>query len=172
MATLLIFVAANGEVLMSVIMTKGTSSQDGSKIKATFAVEEAIFGHNTISKRRYPLYFAATETGFINKELFDNVIANFCELWTTQHPGLNAWLFGEQLGAHIDESIVARSMQQHVFMWFFAANTSHFLQPLNSTPFAVLKKKLKELCTDSLSEALFTKEHKKSLLSSIVFEAI
>jgi len=100
------------------------------------------------------------------------VMAKFCELWTTQHPGLNAWLFGEQLGAHIDESIVARSMQQHVFMWFFAANTSHFLQPLHCTPFAVLKKKLKELCTDSLSQALFTKEHKKSLLSSIVFEAI
>jgi len=51
LATLLIFVAANGEVLMSVIITKGTSSQDGSKIKATFAVEEAIFGHNTRSKK-------------------------------------------------------------------------------------------------------------------------
>ena len=68
----------NGETELSVITEDGTSSARGS----------------------WPRYFCFTDTRYVNKECFAACVGKFSDLWALQHPGLHAYVFGDQLSSH------------------------------------------------------------------------
>ena len=92
----------------------------------------------------------------MNGIVFDQIIGKFCQLWHTNNPGLYLWLFGDQLGCHLNINTVRRAWTYYVRMWLFPANASHFLQPLDSVPFARFKKELRATSYSCLFEAEFS----------------
>jgi hypothetical protein len=63
----------------------------------------------------------------------------FIEEWRAQNPGLHAWIFGDQFSPHLNLFTMRKMLENNLHMWFFPANTSHFLQPLDDVPFARIK---------------------------------
>lgn len=120
-----------------------------------------------------PTFYYYSPTGYFNQELFGQVMDRFCELWEAQHgTGLNAVLIGDNCGIHKDVKVMERCLKHLVYLFFFPPNSSHFLQPLDDSVFATLKKlllsKVREISWDTALLSFPAAE----LLFGAMFEAI
>lgn len=95
-------------------------------------------------KPPYPRYYCFTKTGYMNKELFPKVMRTFMDLWNTTRPGREVFVFGDQLGSHINIELAREGIEKKVYLWLFPANCSHFIQTLDSLVFASFKRALKD----------------------------
>jgi hypothetical protein len=133
-----------------------SSREKQKKNKSEFVGTAPLEKYQRKTRGSLSRFYGFTETGYINKQLFEEAIHKFIDQWTLMHPGLDVFLIGDQLGSHFNIDLIEYAMQKNVFMWFFAANSSHFLQPLDSTPFALFKKSIKEKMDIALLESVFT----------------
>jgi hypothetical protein len=106
----------------------------------------------------------------VNGIVFDKILTKFCELWQSRNPGLYLWLFGDQLACHLSIETVRRAWEMYVGMWFLPANTSHFLQPLDSIPFGRFKKELRAESYSCLFEAEFSGLNRAELYFALALD--
>src|SRR5688572_13911776 len=125
--------------------------------------------HNTRST--YPQFFAWNKTGYNNKHLFHEMNEKFSDLWITREPSLHCYLFGDQLGAHKDQTTIAYVFDRYVMMFLLLVNSSHYLQPLDNYAFGSFKLELSWLSSMMNNACLFNPNEVQALLNSICYEA-
>lgn len=106
LASFLTFISAAGDVIMDVIILKGKAMQGMEELLTTVSVEKVDHGYATRSTSKWHHFYAVTDTGYVKQELFGDVMRKFVHVWNEQHPGLMAWVFGDQLGSHIEENMI------------------------------------------------------------------
>jgi hypothetical protein len=119
----------------------------------------------------WPRYYAFSESGYINQQIWGTVMLLFCERFNLLHPGMNAVLFSDQLASHLNPVVVGMAYQQHVHMWSLVANSSHFLQPLDDLPFGAFKKYTAAIHNDRSFKAKLLGESGANLLLEAAYEA-
>jgi hypothetical protein len=161
------FVGVDGTVIMSVYILKGKPNDSEDEILARVVLPNEREGKRV----SWPRFYAFTETGYINEEVFEKVMHKFIELWKLQHPGLHVNVFVDQLWSHINVSLIKYGIQNGVYLWFFVSNASHFMQPLDSTPNAHFKKNVRSYCGDAVFENLVANADLRSALFAAVYKA-
>lgn len=129
------FICANGEVLCVFLVFKSKSN----KTLRIFG-DEGKLRQSPRTSQRIKYFYVATETGYVDSECFLQMCRAFSEWWKEMHPGLHCFLLADRLKAHMQPDLIREMMQCDVYLVFLAANTSHFAQPLDGQPFALLKK--------------------------------
>ena len=128
------FVTAEGKVICIFYIIKGNFNKNGN---ASVGFEFAkVKWKRDYGFREFVCY---TETGFVNKPLFEKILLKFEELWHQDNPGLKCLLLGDNCSTHLDVDTMLDMYLKGVHMAFFAPLTTHFSQPLDSTIFALLK---------------------------------
>ena len=136
-ATMLTFIAADGTVFFSLWIFKTG--------KTTSPIPFQIRQPEKTRSDGWPRYYAFSESGYINREIWGTIMLHFCDQFKLRHPGLHALLFSDQLGSHLDPIVLAAAKAENVHMWSLVANSSHFMQPLDDLPFGSFKKHTAEL---------------------------
>ncbi|MBL8025810.1 MAG: hypothetical protein JNL74_05335, partial [Fibrobacteres bacterium] len=95
-------------------------------------------------KTDWPIYFFRSESGFMTSLIWLECMKIFLELSaslrkTEDEPVL---LLADGAAMHAKEATADLFSKNHADIGFFPSNTSHFLQPLDGIPFAILKNKL------------------------------
>jgi len=120
-ASLSTFAAAKGAIFMSIYVLKANFDDEGVS-DVNFSLQRAA----KVTRRLWPRFFTWTGTGFFNAELFGKIIDLVAEEWATRNPGLP-----------LSTDTLERALCRALYLFFLAANSSHFLQPLDAEPFAV-----------------------------------
>eukprot|EP00170_Pyropia_yezoensis_P002425 contig_10182_g2429 len=168
-ASLLSFVAADGSVFLSAYVMKA-KFEEGQVADVNFKLHAAP----KESRREWPRYDSWTETGFLDGDTFAQVVDLVATEWAVRNPSTSLLLFGDRLGAHMRPDTVEKAVDRQVYLFFLPPNTSHFLQPLDASPFAtfhnlvrrsdeqlVMDGKLVNIDTcDALLASAFTAERK------------
>ena len=177
LGTLLSFISANGLVLLSVWIFKGTSnatekknelSNDFSALSINFLLKDE---HKYNLRSSYPTMYAVTETGYSNTILHMSIIEYFGKIWRNTHSLQHCWLFGDQLASHKNVDMVRKALEDNVMCWFFPANTLHFLQPLDATAFARFKQEINMECIVALIKPNMTSQEHQMLMYNIAYNA-
>jgi hypothetical protein len=145
LGTVIPFVSAAGEVIMSVIIFKAKEVRDDGLGKVDYVLPDESY----CLRGRHPRFFAVTTSGYTNTPLNKQIIEKFVEIWNLHHPGLHCYVFSDQLASHFNMEIVKSALLKNVFLWMLPRNTSHFLQPLDDVCFArfkqVIHKRLRQV---------------------------
>lgn len=169
-ASLVPFISAFEEVLMMVVVLKGKEGKNENETLVEIGLSTQP-GYETRSKRTFPVYYIATDSGFLNSMVFHQAIIKFYEVWNAIHPRLNVWLFDDQLGAHLNNDSIIHAIKNNGIPFFFPSNCSHFLQPLDSTPFALLKKNINSIGGQTLFISDFFDKNQTSIAFSAIYQA-
>ena len=120
LGTMVPFVIADGKVLAVFWILK--CSDEG---KVTVRLEPK---HNT--RCHYPRYYGYTTSGYLNKEIFSEIMDVVVDLWKPRSKDEPCWIFCDQLASHMCHETNGKCLEQKVYLWLLPSNTSHFLQPL------------------------------------------
>ena len=135
LASLLPFISANGKVLCTFWIVKGQIPEGDVPTEIVLNVAPDTYHR----RGTWPRYYGVSKTGFLNTEIYSACVRKFIEIYRLQYPGQGAWVFADNLGCHQNMELAIEAHKNNVELWMLPANTSHFLQPLDSIPFAVLK---------------------------------
>jgi hypothetical protein len=95
----------------------------------------------------------------------------FASVWHERHPGLDVFLFTDQLGSHLQPAVVAKALTNGIYCRYFVANTSHFAQPLDGLPFAQLHSRLSRAVAEYVDKSIFRHEDHKAALFTATWAA-
>lgn len=164
--TFLPFVAANGDHLASYfILPKKFENFDEAEMTLVLPSSFSRTRGGTAS----PVLFF-NDTGYLNGEIFTEIMEDFCALWMKRYPGLHCCLIGDNLAIHRDIEVLKSAMDCDVYMTFLPAGTTHWSQPLDNLLFARLKQEVRAVAQHLLVAQVFTDEDIFSLVE-IVLEA-
>lgn len=166
-ATLLTFITAAGEVLLSVYILKAHETKSDGQLSGWIPTES----RPSRGRHNWERLFAFTESGCINKELFSSILKHVVDLWSTLHPGLEAYLFGDELNAHVNLELMKYCYERKVHMWFFPAHCSHFLQPADDLVFVIFKKLVETNITRIISDGYFSAIEVPESFFHMIYEA-
>jgi hypothetical protein len=129
-------VSASGEVLVVYYIIKGKVDNDGDgKAKATFLQIE-----NHITRSKYTEVAGVTESGYVNRSLFEKILDDIADRLANKFPGLETLFLADNCGVHhIPHKIIELAEKKQMYINFLPPNTTHFLQPLDSILFARFK---------------------------------
>lgn len=134
--SILPFVLSTGPVFMSVVIVQGRPGDpDG-----FFEPQSGDKCYPTIKPTRTRLYLYRTENGKLRQEDFGVIMDEFARQWVAQFPGRRVLVFGDQSSVHTNDQLIHRMYAHDIWMCYFPADTSHFLQPLDNVPFANFKR--------------------------------
>jgi hypothetical protein len=137
-ASVLTFICADGTVVCS-FWIFGAKFRDENES----SIQSVLLDSNRYPRRKdWTRFIAFTDTGYVNSELFAGCVNKFINEWKGQRGDTPCWVFGDQLGCHIQLPVIKQALDQGIELWFLPANTSHFLQPLDHVPFAHFKRSL------------------------------
>ena len=111
------------------------------------------------------------DTGYINAAAFDACLRQFVRVWQSLHPGLQVWVFGDQLGSHKQLDLTKFALDMKVELWLFPANTSHYLQPLDGPPFARFKQNLHNSVYKAKIMSVLSPAPERQLFYAIAYQA-
>jgi hypothetical protein len=131
----LAFVVANGTRFLTVVIVKGKGSEKDGFIEP----EQATPRLPATPRTATDMCYFRCRSGNLTQHSFGLIMDRFIEEWRAQNPGLHAWIFGDQFSPHLNLFTMRKMLENNLHMWFFPANTSHFLQPLDDVPFARIK---------------------------------
>eukprot|EP01027_Heterolobosea_sp_BB2_P019690 GEZU01027707.1.p1 GENE.GEZU01027707.1~~GEZU01027707.1.p1 ORF type:complete len:186 (+),score=22.02 GEZU01027707.1:607-1164(+) len=154
---------------MSVYVLKGRSPNP--KSPGLLEVDVPLEHKRSNKRGTWPRYYVTTTTGYVNHEVWVQVIHEYVKIWNLHHPGLHCYLFVDQLGSHIDSELSAYAFARDVHLWFLARYSSHFLQVADSYPFAQLKKQAYVRCAQAISDAIFEPEHNFEAVWNAIYTA-
>ena len=120
---------------MSVLISKKRFAEEDIGV-AVFESEGSFYYLRDQSRKQN----SSNDTRRLNSELFGNIMYIFYKNWGEEHAGMHSLIFGDNLSAHKDIPTIKKMLKYSVFLWYLPENTSHFLQPLDSYPFATFKK--------------------------------
>lgn len=167
LASLLSFISPNGKSFVSFyILKSGNSDRAKTDKLMPYYPKEKRYLRSKLRR-----FFCFSKSGNLTAVLFNGIMKIFAELWQSEHPGLQCYVFGDQLGAHKDLETVKMCIEKNVFLWSLPANTSHFLQPLDNLCFANLKKKFKKKIEQINLKAYLTKLNVREDLFAAMYEA-
>ena len=106
-ASLLTFLAANGNIFIGVYVMKGTFV-DGGEAEVDFRVHAAP----RVSRRSRPRFYCWTETGFLDADTFNHVMDQVTSEWAIRNPSTNFLLFGDRLGAHMRPDTLEKALDR------------------------------------------------------------
>lgn len=132
--TMITFICTSGRVIMSVYIL---SSQ-----KHDNSVEMVLSKLDRGNRGTWNRYYAFTDTGMMNTLLWKEIMFMFATEVSRQTPGLHYTVLQDRLGCHTDAVTIWKLKQKGVHVFLLPANTSHFLQPLDSFPFANFKREV------------------------------
>eukprot|EP00170_Pyropia_yezoensis_P003110 contig_13107_g3117 len=130
-ASLLSFVAADGTVFLSVYVMKA-KFEDDQAAEVNFKLHAAP----RTGRRDWPRYYCCTESGFLDADAFAHVVDLVATEWSVRNPSTDLLLVGDRLWAHMRPATLGKALDRQVCLFFLLPNTSHFLQPLDASPFA------------------------------------
>lgn len=113
-----------------------------------------------------------SDTGYLTRELWADIMREFRAWWNSFHPGLELYLLFDNLGSHLDEDLIMKEMENLFYMWTIMKNTSHWFQVHDQYVFAVLKRVLARLLGEIDWTSDITTETRKALASACLFKAI
>jgi len=90
-------------------------------------------------------FICYSDTGFVDKELFAVIIRKVQELWELEHEGVPLYLLGDNCRIHTRFPLMVEMAMKDIYLIFLPPNTTQFSQPLDSNPFAGLKKNVYKL---------------------------
>lgn len=125
-----------------------------------------------LSEAPWAYYYVVTNTGYNSTEVYESMMDTFTALWTLHHPGLACLLVCDQLECHRNPAIVARLCKSMIYVCLFAANTSHFLQPLDGHVFALFKRLFRLHIAEMTIMAAVDSELRTGLIFHAVYEAL
>jgi len=132
-ASLVTFLAANGNIFISVYVMKG-KFVDGGEAEVDFRLHAAP----RVSRRSWPRFSCWTETGFLDADTFNHFMDQVTSEWAIRNPSTNLLLFGDRRGAHMRPDTLEKALDRKVFLFFLPSNSSHWTQPLDASPFGIL----------------------------------
>lgn len=113
------------------------------------------------------MFYAKTSKGFMTQVLFDAVLQKLISLIDLERRDLPVAIFADRPACH-DSFITIRSLyEQNVHLLWFVADTSQVFQPLDGTPYAVMKKKLKKARDDEYLRRTITGEDMSQVIAEI-----
>ena len=92
-------------------------------------------------KRQWEYLYCLTPTGYVNTPAYLACMRRFSAIWHRDHPGLWCYILADRLKVHLDAAVIREMLGEQIFFIYFAANATHFLQPLDGTVFAAFKQR-------------------------------
>jgi ACT domain-containing protein len=158
------FVLANGTAFFAVIILKTPAGQESGWF------EPPANDHDIprIPKTSPNMCYYRTDSGELEQEDFMHIMDEFALLWNSLHPGLALYLFLDQSIKHAAAYTVKHMFKRNIHICFLPSDTSHFLQPLNSVPFAALKNEFRQLTQKYARHALSGSSSTKRFLNMAI----
>jgi len=135
--TILPFVAASGKVWLLVLIFQKVHESEST-------VGKKIYFNPNRKKTRgsFPIFYASTETGYISKELWEQAIQALLHELDPHLGDLPALLLIDRHTSHLSVEAMTALVRRGVNTLYFPPHMTHVLQPLDDTPFSVLKKEI------------------------------
>lgn len=136
------FVCSDGRILMVAWVLRGKVVANSQTV---LQVGTGVSTLQRFERRGGPLHFyASSESGYVTTELWSEILNLFCQVWEDNNlHGLKCNLLLDNLAVHRNVGVMLRCATRNVVTWFMPPHTSHFLQPLDNLPFAMLKRKIR-----------------------------
>lgn len=121
-----------------------------------------------ILRGSWPRYHLCTETGYVTKEAWANIMDVFQKEWTKLHPGVHCRVWMDNLASHLNTDVVIKAHLAGIHCWFLPKNTTHFTQPLDNLVFAAFKRVLESLVARRrLANAIWNLEECQHLMADV-----
>jgi hypothetical protein len=126
--------------------------------------------------KKFPRYYAVSETGYMTQEIWQRVmrlVPRALEdrgLWSSK-TGHQIVVFTDAPSVHQVTGLTEELVGENTHMIYFPPNTSHFLQPLDGTPFANFKVKLRALLEDKIFNARVNQRSLKHIVAETIWQA-
>lgn len=128
-------VEASGEKLYSVLISRtGKNESEG-----FYEPDGSPDGVPIIPRNRGHIRTYKTASGKLSQTHFHEVMTDFVVHFRSLYPKTLLFLFGDQAPCHTNSHTREELLRNEIHLCFFPSNVSHFLQPLDSVPFANFK---------------------------------
>jgi len=85
----------------------------------------------------YERYYLFNETGNVTTETFEAMAEKSSQIWRSLHPGLEAYLTLDNLGAHRSDRALSFFLGANIRLLFLLKNSTHISQALDGEPFGI-----------------------------------
>jgi hypothetical protein len=126
------FVAADGSVIATFFVMAGKFKRHSRKLSKISLLASKLAGA--------PVFYLYNDTGNVNSTTWASILARFCDVWNDRAGGRRAQLFMDNLKAHTKLDVVWQAHTNNVRCLWFAPNVTHYLQPLDQSPFGLFKR--------------------------------
>lgn len=133
--TVVPFLGADGTVWMVVLIFARVHGSENADSKPITIVQ-----NRQKTAKSWPIYYASTKSGYMNKELWSEVIKEFVAILQPQLGGASALLFLDHLSSHEQIPALSLLLKNNIHPIFFPPHASHILQPADNVVFASLKR--------------------------------
>lgn len=154
--TILPFFASDGYIWFVLFVFKGKENKDGvmNKTRGTFTI-----------------YYAVTDSGFVNDELWNDVCNIFLQHLKPHQNGANALLIIDNCSVHTSVDTLFELYQSNIITVFLPPHSTNWSQPLDNgcfTPLKVLTKKMYR----KKKTLLLNGGQSKNIIGEIIVDAI
>ena len=129
------FISAAGKILCVFYVSKEKFNDEKTKKVEYQILKEKRFTRGKGVRE----YFAYTDTGFVNQKLFKEMLKIVCNLWDTLYPGKEVLIIGDNSSVHKEFEMILKMANEMKYLNFFPPDCTHFLQPLDASPFGSFK---------------------------------
>jgi len=135
-ASYVAIVSTTGEILFSVYVLP---LNKGGTATIPLRVAQKLGTHDY---HHHPVYYAFTETGWFNAEVWVGVLKVMRSRLDVVYPGLHAILMMDSLSCHLTYEVLACGSNNNIHQVFFPRHGTHFIQPEDNLIYAAFKKML------------------------------
>jgi hypothetical protein len=129
--TFIPFVSATGELILTYFILSVKLDENG---EADVPIDiPSIFVCTQKGMAAPHIFF--NESGYLNGEIFPQIIDHFIRTWKLKHPRLHCCLLGDNVSAHRDLKVIKKGLDNGVYLNFLVENTTHWFQPLDNLLF-------------------------------------
>jgi hypothetical protein len=155
-------IAADGKVWLTIYIYTDDATADPDR-----AGSVPVYYDKKPLRSDWPILYAKTPRGFMTQELFGEALKKVVELADEFRRDLPMLIFADRPQCHNSTDLVVSLYNLDAHLVWFPANTSQVLQPLDGTPYATLKKLLKETRDDELLKRTLTGEKQTQVIAEI-----
>ena len=115
----------------------------------------------------WPVFYAKTNKGFMNQVLFDAVMDKLVSLIDLVRRDLPVAIFADRPACHDSIDTITSLYKRDVHLLWFVEDTSQVFQPLDGTPYAVMKNNLRKARDDEYLRRTITNQDKSQVIAEI-----
>ena len=91
------------------------------------------------TRNGHPTYFGFSDTGYVNREIWLEILKKLKARLEILYPGLESCLLLDQLNFHMDDDTLKYCLDNGIHVVFFPTHSSHIIQPSDNRFFQVFK---------------------------------